>query len=126
MDSIEPMSLSKLRNITNFTISVTPMAILNEHSIFGCTYTNAYINTDQKINMDCAESNLGPSFSIHFKIPDVENKLDIFDGLATTSFSFEIECPSNYVALCSHNDYRVRSSFNRLVPSEKLGTDEIF
>ena len=117
MGNIEPLTLSKLGNITNFTISVTPMAILNSHSIFGCRYTNAFINTDPKINMDCAESNLGPSYSIHFKIPDVENKLDIFEGLATTGFSFEIECPSNYVALCSHNDYRVRTSFNRQIPS---------
>jgi hypothetical protein len=125
MDPVEPMSLSELKRITNLTVSVTPMAILNEFSIFGCRYTRAFINTSPRIDMICSESNLGPTYSIHYTIPDVEDKLEIFDGLSVNDFSFEIECPTNYVALCSHNDYRISTTFTRTVPSSIYGTSQI-
>jgi hypothetical protein len=75
--------------------------------------------------MICSESNLGPTYSIHYTIPDVEDKLEIFDGLSVNDYSFEIECPTNYVALCSHNNYRISASFNRTVPSSIYGTSQI-
>ena len=126
MDPIEPLSLSELGSITNFTLTVTPMAIQHQFSIFGCEYTNAFINSEPRVDMDCYKSHKGPLYSLHFRIPDSAEKLDIFDGLATRDFSFEVQCPSVYIALCAHNDYRVTLSYNRLISSEKYGTDRIY
>lgn len=127
MDTLDDMSISKFKDITNLTINFQTFG----GTTLSCNDLVTSINPrgqDNSVGLICLDENDGAGKIVDFILPESDGLINVFQGHGEdpSEFTIEIGCVSQFTPICNWNDHIIVTAiFNRQVPSSAHGTEVV-